>query len=178
MTGGGFRDSGTASRRRTEGRPAILRSRIVSLALLATPVAAQATTVTFQGKSEEQVLNILNDIRAEHHLEPIRFSAPLRSAARAHSLDMVKHGRLSHDSSNGERSRVARYLKAAKSKDNIGLGIGVLGTPGGIIYQWMHNASHRNVILDPAMRRVGLGIARGTFKGKRNATLATADFAT
>jgi hypothetical protein len=33
------------------------------------------------------------------------------------------------------------------------------------------------VILAPGMRRVGLGIAIGTFKGTRNVVVATADFA-
>jgi uncharacterized protein YkwD len=52
------------------------------------------------------------------------------------------------------------------------------GTPAGLVDSWMHSPDHRRVILTPELRRVGIGIATGTFLGGGNTTVATADFST
>jgi hypothetical protein len=41
----------------------------------------------------------------------------------------------------------------------------------------MHSPTHRHIILLRELRRVGLGVAVGTFDGSRGAAMATADFA-
>jgi uncharacterized protein YkwD len=157
----------------------IIRSAIVTLAVLLTPGVAQAgSKVSFQSRSEQQVVTLLNQIRAQHHLAPLTLSAPLQSAARAHSLDMFHRGYFAHNSPDETATaRISRYLKGPTNSENIGWGIGLRGSPPGLVYTWMDSASHRAVILDPKMRRVGLGVALGTFHGKRGTVLATADFA-
>lgn len=158
----------------------IIRTVIVTLAVLLCPAVAQAGgKVSLQGGSEQQVLVMLNEIRAQHHLPALTFSEPLRTAARAHSLDMFRRGYFSHNSrEETSTARIKRYFKSAKNSENIGWGMGLRGTPVGLIYQWMQSPRHRAVILDPRMRHVGVGIAAGPFRGKRNTVLATADFAT
>ena len=42
---------------------------------------------------------------------------------------------------------------------------------------WMHSPKHRDIILMKGLRRVGLGVAIGTFAGSHGAAMATADFA-
>ena len=156
----------------------IIRSALVTLALLLTPAVASAGKVSLQGRSEQQLVVLLNQIRAEHHLPALTYNPHLRTAARAHSLDMFRRGSFTHDSrAESSHARIKRYLDTAKNSENIGWGIGLAGTPIGLAYQWMHSARHRSVILDPRMRQVGVGIAAGPFKGKRNTVLATADFA-
>jgi uncharacterized protein YkwD len=161
-----------------KGTPVIIRSVIITLAVLLTPGVAQAADVSLQIRSEQQVLTLLNEIRAQHRLPALALSAPLRNAARAHSLDMFRRGYFAHNSpEETATARIARYLKGAKLSENIGWGIGLRGAPPGLVYGWMESPAHRAVILDPALRRVGLGIALGTFGGKRGTVLATADFA-
>jgi uncharacterized protein YkwD len=41
---------------------------------------------------------------------------------------------------------------------------------------WMHSPAHRQIILMPALHRVGLGVATGSFQGADTAVMATADF--
>jgi uncharacterized protein YkwD len=160
----------------------VIRSAIVTLALLLMPGVAQAAgKVSFQSDSEQQVLTLLNQIRAQHHLSPLTLSAPLRSSARAHSLDMFRRGYFAHNSP-GETAttRIARYLNGpagVKTNENIGWGVGLPGTPPGLVYTWMASSTHRAVILNPAMHRVGLGVGLGRFHGKGRTVLATADFA-
>jgi uncharacterized protein YkwD len=157
----------------------IIRSIIVTLAVLLTPGVAQAGKVSLQSRSEQQVVDLLNEVRAQHHLPALELSTPLRNAARAHSLDMLRRGYFAHNSPEETApARINRYLVGAKISENIGWGVGVLGSPPGLVYGWMESPAHRAVILDPALRRVGLGVALGTFNGKRGTVLATADFAT
>ena len=74
-------------------------------------------------------------------------------------------------------ARIARYLKAPLTGENIAMGAGSYATPAGIVTQWMHSPPHRAIILTAGLHRVGLGLAIGTFDGTPGAVIATADFA-
>ena len=154
-----------------------LRSFVVALAIVAVPAAAQAGT-TAPAVSEQQVLALLNQARQQHHLGSLALSAPLRSAARAHSADMLRNGYFDHDSpSETFQARIGRYLASSLTGETIARGVGSGGSPGALVNQWMRSATHRTIILAPGLHRVGLGIAIGTVNGTRNVVLATADFA-
>jgi uncharacterized protein YkwD len=152
-----------------------LRSLLVSLAVLAVPCVAQAATrVSYQAASEQQVLVLLNQIRRQHGLLALALSTPLRTAARGHSADMLQNGYFDHNSpTEAWDARVLRYLKSATVGETIARGRGSTGSPAGIVNQWMRSALHRRVILTPALRLVGIGVAVGT----PGAVMATADFA-
>jgi uncharacterized protein YkwD len=160
-----------------------MRTPLTCLALTAVlvvlpPVAGAAGSVTYQAGSEQQVLVLLNQIRSSHGLAPLSASGPLRSAARAHSADMLQQGYFDHDSP-GETwdARIAHYLRSPLIGENLALGRGASGTAAGIVSQWMHSPPHRAIILTPGLHRVGLGLALGTFEGAPGSVMATADFA-
>jgi uncharacterized protein YkwD len=158
---------------------AIVVGIVVGLACLAVPVAGQAAVrVTYQASSEQQVLVLLNQIRTQNGLAPLSLSAPLRTAARAHSADMLQNGYFGHDSPNRPWSaRVLSYLKSSLIGENIAWGQGSDGSAVGIVRQWMHSPAHRHTILTAGFHQVGLGLAKGTFNGTPGAVMATADFA-
>jgi uncharacterized protein YkwD len=152
---------------------------LVGAAVLAAPAAAGAAgSVTFKGNGEQQVLTLLNQIRASHGLSQLTASAPLRSAARAHSADMLQQGYFDHDSP-GETwdARIGHYLRSPLMGENLALGRGASGSAAGIVGQWMRSPPHRAIILTAGLHRVGVGLAVGTFDGAPGAVLATADFA-
>jgi uncharacterized protein YkwD len=152
---------------------------LAAIAVLVAPATAAARgSVSHQGTSEQQVLALLNQVRASHGLSPLVASAPLRNAARAHSADMLQQGYFDHDSP-GESwdSRIARYLRSPLVGENLALGRGSSGSAAGIVSQWMHSPPHRAIILTAGLHRVGVGLAAGTFDGTPGAVLATADFA-
>jgi uncharacterized protein YkwD len=161
------------------GMRKILLSLFAGLALLLVPALGQAATkASKQAGSEQQVLVLLNQIRADHHLAPFAASNQLRSAARAHSADMLEKGYFDHNSpTESWDARIARYLKSPLTGENIAWGQGTYGTPEGIVNQWMHSPTHRAIILTPGLHRIGLGLATGTYTGTPNAVMATADFA-
>ena len=148
---------------------------LVSFVLLAVPSAGLAATrVSYQAGSEQQVLLLLNQIRRQHGLGPLAASAPLRSAARGHSADMLVNSYFDHNSP-GEAwdARISHYLRSALVGETIARGSASTGSPAGIVSQWMRSAFHRRVILTAGFRLVGIGVASGT----PGAVMATADFA-
>jgi uncharacterized protein YkwD len=161
------------------GMRKILLSLLASLAILVAPAAGQAAVnVTYKSTNEQQVLTLLNQIRQQNGLSRLAFSAPLRNAARAHSADMLQRSFFDHNSPTETwDARIARYLKAPLTGENIAMGSGSLATPASIVTQWMQSPPHRAIILTADLHRVGLGLAGGSFQGTSGMVMATADFA-
>jgi uncharacterized protein YkwD len=147
---------------------------VVSLAVLIAPGVAQAGTISYQAGSEQHVLVLLNQIRQQKGLSALALSAPLRISARSHSADMLRSSSFTHSSST--ETQIARTPKGALTGETIAWGVGSYGSPAGLVGQWMRSASHRAVILTQGSRRVGIGIALGTFGSTRNTVMATAGF--
>jgi uncharacterized protein YkwD len=157
----------------------LLASVVIAVLLLALPAIGQtAGTATSQAGTEQQVLVLLNQIRAQHNLTPFSLNSQLRSAARAHSSDMLQNNYFDHNSpSEAWDARIARYLKSPLVGEDIAWGQGSYGTPEGIVSQWMHSPTHRAIILTAGLHHIGLGLATGTYNGAQGAVMATADFA-
>ena len=149
----------------------LLRGLLVGFAILIVPAASEAGTISYQSGSEQQVLTLINQIRQQHRLARLTLSTPLRGVARAHSLDMLQNAYFDHAADDA-----ASTAGGSLSGETIAWGVGSYGTPSGLVGQWMRSAPHRALILTPGLRRVGIGIALGTFGSMRNAVVATADF--
>jgi uncharacterized protein YkwD len=127
--------------------------------------------------SGEAVRCEVNAIRAANGLPPIRTTTALRTAAQRHSQDMVRRHYFAHVSPSGQtvtdRVKRAGYLEGARSPrlgENIGWGSGSLATPAAIVQAWMNSPPHRAIILTPAFRDAGIGIAEGAPQGGDGAT--------
>ena len=118
------------------GMRKILLSLLVTLAVAVVPAVSQAASKrSFQASSEQRVIVLLNEIRQQHGLSDFTASAPLRTAARFHSADMLQNGYFEHDSPNEAwDTRVSRYLKGVSVGENIAWGSGSLGSPEGIVW--------------------------------------------
>jgi uncharacterized protein YkwD len=159
-------------------RTILHRSLLLLVALACVPAAGQAAdTASYSGSTERSVLVLLNDIRHEHGLGAFTASIALRGAAREHSADMLTHGYFEHDGPNEAfDKRIRRFLKSPLVGENIAWGTGKYASAEGIVRLWMNSPAHRRIILMPALHRVGLGVATGSFQGNRGAVMATADF--
>jgi uncharacterized protein YkwD len=114
-------------------------------------------------------LRVLNAARTEHGAPPLRADRRLALAARRHARDMVAHHYFAHESRSGERpsARIARtgWLRGRRSwriGEDLAWGRGRYGRPEAIVAAWLRSPAHRRVMLSPAYRVVGIGIARGT----------------
>lgn len=129
-------------------------------------------------------LCLLNRERAARGLAPLREDRRLARAARGHAGDMVKRTYFDHDTLGG-RSFVARIRRAGyvpragrwQVGENIAWGAGRRATPRAIVRAWMRSPAHKDNILWPRFRDVGLGIAVGDPLGDRgDAVTLTTDF--
>ena len=106
---------------------------------------------------EQRVLELVNIERANHGVSPLAWHAGLGAISRAHSEDMVRRGFFAHTCPSGrtprDRMRAAgiRYSFAA---ENIAAG---QRTPESVVTAWMNSPGHRNNILHPSLRHLGVG---------------------
>jgi uncharacterized protein YkwD len=152
---------------------------LAACALLLLPAGAGARSqASYRSSTERDVFRLLNDIRRAHKLPAFTFSSALRSAAREHSADMLARSYFEHDAPDETFDhRIRRHLDSSLVGENIAWGTGRYASSKGIVGLWMHSPTHRRIILMRSLRRVGLGVAIGTYAGSPGAAMATADFA-
>jgi uncharacterized protein YkwD len=142
---------------------------------IALAVGSGASAASFSRASETRILGAMNRVRVEHGLRPLHYSGKLRAAARAHSADMMRRGYFGHGSMG---RRISGYgVRAPVVGENLAWGTGPYGVAKVIVQEWLASPEHRAILLRPGFRWVGVGSAVGTFVGRSNATVVTADFA-
>ncbi len=143
----------------------------------ADPASSHAQAQARRRALEAQVVALFNHQRASHGLAPLKADARLGEAAEAHSADMLRHGYFAHDDAHGAwDDRIRRYVKRSVLGEILSFGSGEYATPAGMVETWMQSPEHRGIILTPDLRRVGLGVATGAYRGQDSVSLATADF--
>jgi len=161
---------------------------IALIGALAAPTARSGkanTRVTLTGL-ESGVLSELNQIRAQHGLQPLKISARLTAAAAQHSREMGTDGYFEHESQDG----TAFWKRIGHWYGSTGYGYWSVGEnllwssphvdAPGALNLWMNSPEHRSNILTPRWREIGISAlqfasAPGTYKGLE-VTIITTDF--
>jgi hypothetical protein len=112
---------------------------------------------------EREVIVLVNRFRRGHGLRPLKLDPGLRYAARARG---VVDKRLT--------ARLALYSPSRCIAENVVREDAPSGATG-IVRHWRSERDSRRVLLSSWVRRIGVGVRVGTFKGAR-VTIATADF--
>lgn len=133
------------------------RTLIVWLSLLMTASAAMAQPDA--SPAEEALLQMANQVRAEHGVAPLAWNSALARAARAHAGRMVSEpGELEHQYP-GEADVVARAAREgalfAAVAENLARHA---QNPAQLQQIWMSTTVHRTNLLDPKMNVVGIGV--------------------
>jgi uncharacterized protein YkwD len=142
----------------------------IVLAVILPASAAQARGLT---SPEASLLNTMNGVRQSHGLAPLRVDFRLVRAARGHSADMMRRQYFAHGSV-AERA-VHAGARGPVFGEDLAWARGI--TAQWVVDHWLSSPSHRTILLRPGFRRVGIGIAFGTFIGHGGAGVVTADFA-
>jgi uncharacterized protein YkwD len=137
--------------------------------------ADAADTAGVKLTSEEQsFVKAVNATRARFSLPPLRVAAALTRAARAHSLDMIRRRYFAHGDF---RSRLWRFgIRTGRVGEDLGWSIDDGAATQRVVAMWLASPKHRYVLLLPAFRRIGVGVAEGPFKGQPDTVVVTADF--
>jgi uncharacterized protein YkwD len=125
-----------------------------------TPPAAGAT-----GPATAAIACLVNAERARRGLRPLRADGTLRRVARAHVADMVRRSYFSHVTPGG--ARFADRIRAAgygaghwwHAAEALGWGTGPRALPAVVVSEWLASPRHRRIVLDPAYRELGVGVA-------------------
>ena len=154
---------------------AMLTKRQIVAALLVVFAVVLPTTAQARRHSspEASLLSTMNAARASNGLPRLRVDFHLVQAARGHSSDMMRHQYFAHGSVAGRA--VAAGARGPLFGEDLAWVTAM--TPQWVVEHWLASPAHRAVLLRPGFRRVGIGIAFGTFIGHGDAAVVTADFA-
>jgi uncharacterized protein YkwD len=157
--------------------PRILRKNNVLIVLLvafslflAAPAGAARLT-----PAESGLLAAVNATRGAYGLRPLTFDLHLERAARSHSTDMLRRGYFAHGAFS---QRLLSFDVAGPViGENLAWESGMPNLSQFVVQAWLQSPEHRANLLRPGYRRIGIGIAAGTFLGHGGAAIVTADFA-
>ena len=129
-------------------------------------------------------LCLLNYERARAGLAPLVENQLLDVAAERHSDDMVTRRFFEHVNPDGTtpqaRIDATGYVATRGTGENIAWGDGGLASPAAIVDGWMHSPGHRENILRPQYREIGIGVRLGgrpkPSQGELKAATYTTDF--
>ena len=113
---------------------------------------------------EQEMLEMLNKERERHQLKPLEADTQLREMAREHSRDMFARSYFSHVSPNG-RTPYDRAIKHNVRFLTIGENLALAQTLPIAHDGLMKSPGHRANILQPAFRKVGIGVIDGGVYG-------------
>ena len=131
---------------------------LCGLLLLAIGHAGRAEA---QGSPTNDILQLVNGVRAEYGLAPVSFNAALAAAAQGHANFIAQEGIYSHYGVNGstwqDRAQAAGYPGWA-GENLVG---GTRLTPQQGVIWWRNSAVHFSNMLNPRWTEAGVGFAVG-----------------
>ena len=133
------------------------------------PVPVQA------GSEEQQVIDLINQIRSQNNLATLTIDARLMAAAEGHSLDMAQHNFFAHEGSAGTsvEDRLTRQGYAWNFYgENLACGY---DSPNATVQGWLDSPPHRANLLAAEAHHIGVGYVGD--QGGDCRTYWTADFA-
>jgi len=147
---------------------------ILALGFSSSASSSQLAELQLLSRQEQSLVQAINQARGRHGVPPLRVGLRLRRAARAHSCAMARTGSFTH----GDWYRRLRRhgVRGRTLGETIAWGVGGDGTAAAIVGMWLASPPHRETMLAPGFRRIGVGVAVGTMSGLPGANIATADF--
>ncbi|MCU0525382.1 MAG: CAP domain-containing protein [Elainella sp. Prado103] len=129
----------------------------LQIAQNSTSTPTPPTTATQPLSFAEQVVGLVNQERRQAGLKEVRLNPRLNASAQAHSQDMALNDFFGHKGSNGSQAD-ERILAAGYNYSLIGENIAAgFATPSGAVEAWMNSPGHRQNILHPLLKEIGIG---------------------
>ena len=139
------------------------------------PVAGAGNTATALNQRERSLLSVVNEVRSNHGLRPLKVDPALARAARSYSATMIRTDVFTHGDMFGRLLQSG--ARGPMYGENLAWGTGSYATARRVVSGWMASPGHRANLLRPGWNRIGLGALRGNFLGYAGAIVVTADFA-
>ena len=136
-------------------RPSLRRALVVAIVATLALGVASASPAAAQTRSDTRLLHLINATRERHDVHALRLHGSLSRAAMRHSHKMIRQNRV-FDPPNLEEilNRFPYDLGAAA--------VGCADSLNELHRALMHSAIHRSILLNPRLRRVGIGVVTAT----------------
>jgi uncharacterized protein YkwD len=130
-------------------RAAVVIVLATSLVLFLETASAQtANAIGYRGR----LLKMINNVRERHDLRELRIDRSLSRDAVRHTRRMVEANEVF------DPPNLARFL-SDEPWERIGASVsGCAGSVRGVHRAWMRHAAHREIMLEPRLRRIGIGV--------------------
>jgi uncharacterized protein YkwD len=133
-----------------------------------------------QSAMESSIACLINEERAANGAPAVEPNPALRQAALSHSDEMVRLGYFEHTSPAGvtfaQRIQDTGYTQGARYwelGENLVWGTGPLSTPQSLVTSWMNSPPHRENLLHPRFREIGIAAVVGTPENSHDLTGVT-----
>lgn len=101
-----------------------------------------------------EVIELVNDVRTEHRLRPLRRGARLTRAATIRARHLADVERLAHDGWTDALEAVG--IRGREIAENIAMGY---RDPVDVVRAWLNSPGHRRNLLDPTLADIGVAAA-------------------
>ncbi len=125
----------------------------------------QTNDFNIDSTGEEMLVSLVNNERQKAGLAPLTTDLLLRNVARAHSMDMLRNGYFAHKSLSGE-TPYDRLTAANANFRLVGENLALAPSIDLAHIGLMNSPSHRENILDPDYKRIGIGVIDADPYGK------------
>ena len=122
-----------------------------------------------EAEMESSIGCLINQQRTEYGLQPVTNNSDLHRAAMSHSNEMIDTGYFGHTSPDGmtfiDRIESTGYMRGARTwivGENLVWGTGELSSPQALVTAWMNSPPHRENLLRPSFREIGIAAIAGT----------------
>lgn len=143
---------GTSTRRRGAVALALFTTLALGLGVVEAPLAAAG-----QGYRAD-LFRMLNRARERNDLPPLTLDLSLSREAKKHTRHMIRRDRVNHPPD------LQRILAPYPWNDLGAAAVGCAATLKGLHRTWMHSDHHREILLHPKLRSVGIGVMRNDEK--------------
>jgi uncharacterized protein YkwD len=134
---------------------------VVPVKTAASPAPVSPASTNPQDIFDQQILGLVNQERAKVGADPLKINEQLDLAADQHTLDQASMNKMSHTGSNGsnmgDRIKNAGYVFSSAG-ENVAYGF---GDAAAVMNGWINSEGHRQNILNPNYKEIGIGYAQG-----------------
>ena len=136
-----------------------LAAALIIFGLLQRP--SETPAVHAQAGSNQEILRLVNELRANYGLPPLTWDQRLASAAQNQANFMAENNVYSHSGYGGStpQSRASAAGFPGRATENVVGGTNL--TPGQGVIWWRNSPIHLNTLLSPQYSHVGIGTAHG-----------------
>lgn len=111
-------------------------------------------------ETSQRIVELTNAVRRRHSLAPLSVNAQLRRAAEDYATVLVQRDWFDHIGPDGStvdgRVEAMGFQGWSYLAENLAKGAGP-GDPADVVAGWMNSAGHRDNILSPKLREIGVG---------------------